>query len=183
MNELEKGILLIAEPFLKDPNFQRTVVLMCEHDAEGTFGFVLNRLYKKRLNELFPPLKGLDLPIYYGGPVEPNGLHFLHQLPDDIPGGVEVLPGVFWSGDYEAMISALQAAPQKSKKIRFFLGYSGWSAGQLDEEMQEKTWITLPATEKLIFHTGHAIIWQEALKTLGGEYRQMVNYPVDPRSN
>lgn len=183
MNELEKGTLLIAEPFLKDPNFQRTVVLMCEHDEEGTFGFVLNRLYKKTLDDLFPPLEGLDLPMFYGGPVEQNSLHFLHRLPDDIPGGVEVLPGVFWSGDYEAMIRTLQADRKKSKQIRFFLGYSGWSKGQLEEEMEEKTWITLPATKKLIFDTGHAVIWQEALKTLGGEYRQMVNYPVDPRSN
>lgn len=183
MNELKKGTLLIAEPFLKDPNFQRTVVLMCEHDAEGTFGFVLNRLYKKRLSELFPPLQKLDSPIFYGGPVEPNGLHFLHQLPDDIPDGVEVLPGVFWSGDYEAMVRTLQASPEKSRQIRFFLGYSGWSTGQLEEEMQEKTWITLPATENLIFKTSHAIIWQEALKQLGGDYKQMIHYPVDPRYN
>ncbi len=183
MNELTKGTLLIAEPFLNDPNFQRTVVLMCEHDEEGTFGFVLNRLYKKRLNELFPPLSKLDLPLFYGGPVDENSLHFIHLLPNDIPGGVEVLPGVFWSGDYEAMVSTLQDDATKAKKIRFFLGYSGWSAGQLDEEMQEKTWITLPATEKLLFNTSHAVIWQEALKTLGGEYKQMINYPVDPRSN
>ena len=78
------GILLIADPFLKDPNFKRTVVFLCEHQPEGTFGFVLNRLYDYKLNELVSNAGDLVLPVYYGGPVQMDTIHFLHQYPNQI---------------------------------------------------------------------------------------------------
>ena len=80
------GILLIADPFLKDPNFLRTVVLLCEHQTEGSFGFVLNRPIQNTLDELIPELEGHPIPVFDGGPVQKDSLHFLHQLPDEIPG-------------------------------------------------------------------------------------------------
>ncbi|HEX2627588.1 MAG TPA: YqgE/AlgH family protein, partial [Chitinophagaceae bacterium] len=82
------GILLIADPFLKDPNFLRTVVFLCEHKEEGSFGFVLNRQYQNTLDELIPELEEHKFPVYYGGPVQQDTIHFLHQYPDEIPGGI-----------------------------------------------------------------------------------------------
>ncbi|HEX3023718.1 MAG TPA: YqgE/AlgH family protein, partial [Chitinophagaceae bacterium] len=96
MIDLATGVLLISDPFLKDPNFLRTVVVLCDHQYEGSFGFVLNKLYEQKIGELVPDLEGIDFPVYYGGPVQTNTLHFLHQRPELIDGGVLVTDNVYW---------------------------------------------------------------------------------------
>lgn len=183
MIDLGPGILLIADPFLKDPNFLRTVVFLCEHKDEGSFGFVLNRKYENTLDELIPELDGHHLPVYYGGPVQMDTIHFLHQYPDEIPGGQEVVKGVYWGGDFEAVIDMVKNDHIDSNKIRFYIGYSGWSNGQLADEMNEKTWLTVEATRKLVFHRNYQEIWKDSLKQLGGDYGLMANFPIDPQLN
>jgi putative transcriptional regulator len=183
MIEPGRGILLIADPFLKDPNFLRTVVLLCEHNEDGNVGFVLNRQYKNTIDELIPELEGHQLPVYYGGPVEETGIHFLHQYPDEIPGGQEVMKGVYMGGDFEILVTLIRDSAIDTNKIRFFIGYSGWSSGQLKEEIDEKTWLTVKATRKLVFQTNYEQIWKDALKHLGGDYEMMVNFPIDPQLN
>lgn len=183
MIEPAKGILLIADPFLKDPNFLRTVVLLCEHNADGDVGFVINRMYENTLDELVPELEGYKLPVYYGGPVQLNTIHLLHQLPDKVPGGQEVLKGIYWGGDFDAVVEMIKKGDPDIKKIRFYLGYSGWSEGQLTEEMNEKTWLTVKGERDLIFHKDHTAIWKDSLKELGGDYEMMVNFPIDPQLN
>jgi putative transcriptional regulator len=183
MIEPAPGILLIADPFLKDPNFLRTVVFLCEHKEEGSFGFVLNRQYKNTIDELIPDLEGHKLPVYFGGPVEVDTIHFLHQFPDEVPGSQEVMKGIYWGGDFDAIVKLIKNGAADLNKIRFFIGYSGWGAGQLTEEMTEKTWLTVKATRKLIFHSSFAEIWKDALKHMGGDYEMMVNFPIDPQLN
>ena len=168
MIEPGPGILLIAEPFLKDPNFQRTVVLLCDHQKEGSFGFVINRHFDHKLNELMNDMDDLSLPVFYGGPVQMDSLHFLHQYPEKIPGSYEVQAGIFWGGDFETAISLLREGSIKPDKIRFFIGYSGWSGGQLDMELKEKSWLTVGATRRVVFHNSASEIWKESLKLLGG---------------
>ncbi|HQW44624.1 MAG: YqgE/AlgH family protein [Chitinophagaceae bacterium] len=177
------GILLIADPFLKDPNFLRTVVFLCEHKEEGSFGFVLNRQYDNTLDELIPELEGYKLPVYYGGPVQIDSIHFIHQYPNEIPGGQEVIKGVYWGGDFDAVVNLIKNETIDPNKIRFYIGYSGWGEGQLANEMTEKTWLTVKATRKLIFHTNYEEIWKDSLKHLGGDYEMMVNFPIDPQLN
>ena len=183
MIEPGRGILLIADPFLKDPNFLRTVVFLCEHKEEGSFGFVLNRQYENTLDELIPELEGHKIPVFYGGPVQIDTIHFLHQYPVEIPGGQEVLKGVFWGGDFDAVINFIKNEEFDKDKIRFYIGYSGWGEGQLDTEMKEKTWLTVKAARKLVFHPDYGAIWKDSLKTLGGDYEMMVNFPIDPQLN
>ena len=177
------GILLIADPFLKDPNFLRTVVFLCEHKEEGSFGFVLNRQYENTLNELIPELDEFKLPVFYGGPVQQDTIHFLHQYPEEIPGGIEVLKGVWWGGDFDKLVELIKKGTIDAAKVRFYIGYSGWSNGQLTDEMKEKSWLTVKATRKLIFHRNYEEIWKDALKQLGGDYEMMINFPIDPRLN
>jgi putative transcriptional regulator len=183
MVEPAPGILLIADPFLKDPNFLRTVVFLCEHKEEGSFGFVLNRQYENTLDELIPELDGHRLPVYYGGPVEVDTIHFLHQYPDEIPGGQEVMKGIYWGGNFDAVIDLIKSDAVDFDKIRFYIGYSGWGEGQLNTEMMEKTWLTVKATRKLIFHKKYSEIWKDSLKHMGGDYEMMVNFPIDPQLN
>ena len=177
------GILLISDPFLRDPNFMRTVVFLCEHQDQGSFGFVLNRKYENTIDELIPELDGHKSPVYYGGPVQMDTIHFLHQYPDEIPGGLEVINGVYWGGDFEKVVDMIKNDQLEQNKIRFYIGYSGWSGGQLDDELKEKSWLTVKATRKLVFHGKFEEIWKESLKHLGGDYEMMINFPIDPQLN
>jgi putative transcriptional regulator len=177
------GMLLIAEPFLKDPNFMRTVVLLCEHQDEGSFGFVLNRHYEYTLEELIPDLAGMDHPVYIGGPVQKDTLHFLHQYPEEIPGGFEVADGIYWGGDFEQAIRGLKDNRFDRRRIRFFIGYSGWTGGQLEVELKEKSWLVTPARHNLVFPAKPEQVWKDSLRKMGGEYEMMINFPVDPSLN
>lgn len=161
----------------------RTVVLLTEHQQEGTVGFVINRQYENTLDELIPEIDGHKIPVYYGGPVQMNTIHFLHRYPDKIPGGVEIMNGIYWGGDFEAVVEHINNGTIDADSIRFFIGYSGWGAGQLETEMTEKTWLTVEATRSLIFHPQAEEIWKDSLKHLGGEYEMMINFPIDPQLN
>jgi putative transcriptional regulator len=178
-----KGILLIANPFLKDPNFSRTVILICEHLGEGSFGFVLNKPFPKKLNEIVSSMDGINFPVFYGGPVQRDSLHFLHQNPDLITGGEQILENVYWGGNFESLLIQIKNDGIDPSQLRFFLGYSGWTEGQLDQEMKEGSWLTVKATPDLIFRTTAENIWKESLNHLGGEYKMLINYPIDPQLN
>jgi putative transcriptional regulator len=177
------GILLIAEPFLKDPNFMRTVVFLCDHQPEGSFGFVINRRYPHTLNELMNDMDNLPLPVFYGGPVRSDTLHFLHQYPLLIPDSQQVAKDIYWGGDFATAVRLLQQGRIVPEKIRFYLGYSGWSEDQLDGELKEKSWLTAEGNRNIVFQPDESQIWAESLKLLGGDYEQLVNYPIDPQLN
>ncbi len=178
-----KGTLLIANPFLKDPNFSRTVIFLCEHTEEGSFGFVLNKKFPKKLEELVPDLTVTNFPVYQGGPVQKDALHFLHQYPQLIGGGEEVMQNIYWGGNFESLLINLKNNDINNEGIRFFIGYSGWSEGQLNDELKEESWLTVKATRKLIFDTRPEDIWKNSLKHLGGNYKMMINFPIDPQLN
>ena len=177
------GILLIADPFLKDPNFKRAVIFLCEHKDEGSFGFVLNKNYDYTLDELVSGVDDLKINVYFGGPVQMDTIHFLHQYPDTITGGQEVMKGIYWGGDFDKVVEMIKSDEIDEKKIRFFIGYSGWGSGQLADEMKERSWLVGEASRKLIFHQKIDEIWKDALRNLGGDYEIMVHFPIDPQLN
>jgi putative transcriptional regulator len=144
---------------------------------------VLNKKFSKSLGDLIPELAEFTIPVYSGGPVQKDTIHFLHQYPELIPGGEEVLDGVYWGGNFESLVTYVKNNDIDFNKIRFFIGYSGWSEGQLDDEMQEKSWLTVDAIRKLIFHKHPEEIWKDSLKHLGGDYEMMINFPLDPQLN
>jgi putative transcriptional regulator len=183
MIEPAAGILLIAEPFLKDPSFLRTVIILCEHRLQGSFGLVLNKKFGQTLDELITDMEGFKLPVYYGGPVQMDTIHFLHQYPTLIPDSVKVTDDIYWGGNFETVSALIKTKNIDLKKIKFFIGYSGWGDGQLNEEMKEKSWLTVAANSRLVFNTVNTEIWKNSLKTLGGEYERMINYPTDPQLN
>lgn len=183
MIEPAAGILLIADPFLKDPNFLRTVVLLCEHREQGSFGFVLNKQIEQTLGELVADLEGYSLPVYYGGPVQMNTIHFIHQYPDLIPESVKVNDDIYWGGNFETVTALIKSKSIDQHKIKFFIGYSGWGDEQLVGELKEKSWLTVSANRKLVFNTDHDEIWKGSLQELGGEYEMMINFPIDPQLN
>ena len=183
MNEIIPGTILIAEPFLKDPNFLRTAIFICEHQTEGSLGFVLNRKHEERVGHLISGLEECDFPVYYGGPVQMNTIHFLHQCPGLITGGIEITDGIFWGGEFEEVIQRINNNTITASQIRFYMGYSGWSENQLANELNEKTWLLTTGNKKLVFHKNANSIWSDALKQMGGEFNQLINYPIDPQLN
>jgi putative transcriptional regulator len=183
MNEPTNGAILISDPFLRDPNFIRTVVFLCEHSTTGSIGFVLNRPYEQTLDEFVPELEGFMVPVYYGGPVQPDTLHILHCIPERIPGGQEVLNGVYWGGDFQMIIGMIKQGNLEPDKIRFFLGYSGWSDGQLEDEIKEKSWLTTMGNQYLVFHPDAGEVWRDAIHELDDKYHPIAHYPIDPQLN
>ncbi|MEP7239190.1 MAG: YqgE/AlgH family protein, partial [Ferruginibacter sp.] len=183
MIEPGAGVLLIADPFLKDPNFLRTVVLLCEHQQQGSFGFVLNKQIEQTLDELITDMEGYSLPVFYGGPVQMDTIHFLHQYPDLIPESAKVSNDIYWGGNFETVTALIKSNSIDLNKIKFFIGYSGWGDGQLTTELDERSWLTVSASRKLVFDTTYDEIWKSSLQNLGGEYEMMINYPIDPQLN
>lgn len=184
LSDVKIGTLLIAEPFLKDPAFMRSVVLVCRHTAdEGSFGFVLNKRFDKNLDELIPELLIGDFPVYVGGPVQMDTLHYIHQYPQYFNDAQEVAPDIYWGGDFDILKSLINNQQIEPNKIRFFLGYSGWGVDQLEDEMKEKSWLTVDATPTIVFHPHIEDIWKLSLFELGGQYKMMANFPTDPQLN
>ncbi len=161
----------------------RTVVFLCEHQQAGSFGFVLNKAFEQTLDELLTDMEGCPVPVYYGGPVQMDTVHFLHQCPDLIPDSYKVAEGIYWGGNFEAVTALIKTNSINLAKIKFFLGYSGWGDGQLSDELKEKSWLTVDATKKLVFNTTPDEVWKGSLKHLGGDYEMLVNFPIDPQLN
>ena len=168
---------------MKDPNFMRTVVFICDHRSDGSFGFVLNRRYKQNLNQLLPELENFPITVNYGGPVQTDSLHFIHSQPEIIPDGKQVTDGIYWGGNFETVLALIQNRSLDLNRIRFFLGYSGWGESQLEDEMDGKSWLTIPGTRKLVFHPNPDIAWKDAVRLLDKKYEEIINYPIDPSLN
>lgn len=181
--QISKGSLLIAKPFLGDPNFERGVILICDHNGQGTFGFVLNQITDLFLGDVLEETIYQDIPLHLGGPVEKNTLHFIHRRPDLITGGTEIMNGVFWGGDFEHLQKLLNLNTILQNDVRFFIGYSGWGEGQLVDEISEDSWIVTRTTSDFLFNTPQSDFWREILRSMGGEYRSIAHYPTDPRLN
>ena len=181
--EPERGDLLISEPYLPDPNFERTVIYLCEHDDNGTFGFVLNRLAHVKLSDVVDEVSYTS-DLFVGGPVQQDTLHYIHRNPDLADSSKMVSNDIYWGGDYDQLLGMLNTKSISQEEIRFFIGYSGWAPDQLMDEMKAKSWIVLKgATSEMVFDWDNQDLWKACLKTMGGKYRLMSNYPKDPRMN
>ena len=179
----QKGGLLLSEPYLADPNFERTTILLTEHNNEGSVGFILNKPSDSRVSEVLNDLKEFDARIFIGGPVQQDTLHFIHKVAalDD---SIEIVAGLFWGGNFDQLISLIETKQIGGTDIKFFLGYSGWSAGQLDEELKIDSWIVSDqVSEELVFETEPDNMWKKAMRGLGGRFSVYSNYPADPRMN
>ena len=182
MANVKEGSILISEPFLGDPNFERTVVLVCKHDEEGSFGLVLNRKSNLKLSDVLDYDHEFDTELGVGGPMQYNTLHYIHRLAE-VEESVPLADQLYWGGDYERLQAMILEGRIVPADIRFFLGYSGWSPGQLQEEIDKNVWIVNNnATDKL-FTLDVETLWRQILKEMGGKYKVLANYPIDPSLN
>jgi putative transcriptional regulator len=174
------GRLLIAHPFLQDPNFMRTVILLTDHSPEGTVGYVLNRPLDITVSQAVDSLDHFHEALYYGGPLHLDTLHYIHTF-KHLKGGIPILPDVYWNGNFD--ILSLITEHATSQEIRFFCGYSGWAPGQLQHEIIQQAWIISEANNTLIFDTPPEHLWKSALIALGNPFAQFANYPISPLLN
>ncbi|WP_164108092.1 MULTISPECIES: YqgE/AlgH family protein [Sphingobacterium] len=183
-NAPQQGSLLISEPFILDPNFERSVVVLCEHNQEGTLGLVLNHLSNVLLSDIIAEITCKDFPVYIGGPVQNDALFFLHCTPQKISGGTPIGTDLFWGGDLEQVLELIDNHLIYPQEIKFFLGYSGWSVGQLEEEIKQNSWAVHNSFEpELTFLTDGETLWKQALISLGPKYAHVANFPKSPYLN
>ncbi|CAI8403123.1 MAG: Uncharacterised protein [Cryomorphaceae bacterium] len=181
---LAPGSLLISKPLIGDGFFEQSVVYLTSHDQEGSLGFTLNKSSSLIAGDVIEELEGRD-PIYYGGPVEQDGLFYLHAY-ENIPGAAPVGNGLFLGGDFELFQQALRTArilSHDSPGPKLFLGYSGWSPGQLEQELRQDTWIVVPPPLDLHPLEIQDEAWREMMTRLGGEFALWANAPEDPLLN
>lgn len=180
-----RGKYLLAGPFLQDPNFSRSVVLLTDHDEQGTVGFVLNRPSGLLLPDLVAEVKGtgFDAPVFLGGPVRTDTLHFIHLVGGRIEGAIEIGKGVFAGGDFDRLFELIQSGDLRPDQFRFFVGYAGWSPGQLQEELDQSSWIVSPARKRFTFSSETDSLWKNILCEMGDRYRFISDYPQDPSDN
>ena len=179
---LGSGKILIAQPFMKDSVFARSVVFLCEHNEEGSVGFVLNQPTGMQIGDVVPEMEGAELSVGQGGPVQLDTLHMLHRLPGEV-GGNEVASGVYWGGSFDALQQEILVDKVKATDLKLFIGYSGWSKGQLADELKTGSWLIGDVSETLLFETDQEHIWEQAVNSLGREYQYLNNLPVDPQLN
>jgi putative transcriptional regulator len=178
-----KGKILVSEPYLPDPNFERTIILLVEHNDDGSFGFIMNKPSLAKLGDVMQDLSTFDAPVFIGGPVQQDTLHYIHRV-QDLEESIEVMDGIYWGGNFDQLVSLIETKQVAASDIKFFLGYSGWSAGQIEEELKEDSWIVSDkVNEELLFDIKAEAMWQYALKRMGGRFSVYSNYPQDPRLN
>lgn len=178
----EAGRLLLAEPFMLDPNFRRSVVYLTECNELGAVGFVLNQPSILSLKDIIEDVE-VDFPVYVGGPVENNTLHFLHSTGERVDDSKEVSDGIYWGGNFETIKVLLEKNYLSEEDIRFFIGYSGWSPGQLDDEMEENAWLVAESHQEFIFHRDDDALWAGVVRSMGKKYEHIVHFPQDPNMN
>ena len=181
--EPEVGRILVSEPFLLDSYFKRSVILLGEHGTEGSVGFILNKPTDLTLNDALEDFPPFDMPLYFGGPVQTDTIHFLHTLGEQLEGSKEILPGIFWGGSLETLKLLIDTNQINKEEIRFFAGYSGWEPRQLEDELKGRTWIVSNCKKNFAFSTQPEELWGEVLRTMGSQYAILANFPEDPSLN
>lgn len=180
-----QGSILISEPFLQEAYFQRSVVLLVEHNPEGSMGLVLNKKTDLIVNTFFPELEEYpEIPIYLGGPVSANRLFFIHSLGDLIvPDSVKIKDHLYFDGDFEALKRYILKGHSIEGKVKFFLGYSGWTEGQLGNEISKNSWVVSHAAKENVLLADGESFWKNSLEQLGSNYEAWTKYPKDPYLN
>lgn len=179
-SHLEKGTFLIATPDVESGIFFRSVLLLCEHSQNGSFGIVINKNLDLDLPEEILTLEQLNnthVEIRAGGPVQTNQMMLLHssnKIPEQT---IEICEGVHLGGDLQFLQDAI--TEDSGPNLRLCFGYAGWQAGQLEREFLDGGWFICPASARHIFETPADKLWQTLLRELGGRYATLSMIPED----
>jgi len=176
--DVKQGRLLVADPYLEDPNFKRSVILLTGHThEEGTIGFILNKPLRMDVENLLSDFPEFDSKLYYGGPVSTETIHFIHTAGKILDESQSLGGGLYWGGNYEQLKFLISNGLIRNKDIRFYVGYSGWSPGQLQEEMTVGSWMVAENDLNYIFNTRSKHLWKNVLSNKGDHYAVIAEMP------
>ncbi|MEI6456090.1 MAG: YqgE/AlgH family protein [bacterium] len=178
----KQGIILISEPSLRDFYFRQSIVLLAEHNDEGSFGVIINKPIDAQVNDVMKDFPDFDCPVYLGGPVKTDSIFFLHTIPH-VEKSLPIIDGLYWGGDIDTIREMILDHKLNEDNIRFFVGYSGWNPDQLDQEIEEKSWILSNARISEVINRHPENLWSQHLKNMGKDYAIWANFPADPTFN
>lgn len=184
---VEMGTLLASWPDMLDPNFMHTVLLICQHADDGAYGLILNRRTEFTTMNLLPehPVLGkTPFAVHMGGPVSPTNLQVLHTVPESIPGGVPITERIWMGGDLDAVGAFVaEGGDDVDRQVSFYVGYAGWSPGQLEEELTTGSWLPSPLAPEGVLGRGGDEVWRETVRAIGDQGDDLQNLPPDVRWN
>lgn len=166
-----------------DPNFKRSAVLLCEHNEDGSVGFIMNKPLKMRIDELIDGFPEFDSEVFFGGPVQTDTIHYIHNVGDLVEDSVKVADGVYWGGDFEKLKFLIASNLVLPHNIRFFVGYSGWSEGQLNDEMGYGSWVLAEMDANYLFKSEPKKLWTQVMYNKGDTYSVIAQMPETSNFN
>lgn len=176
-NEVKSGKVLLAEPFMLDQNFKRSAVLLCEHNEEGSVGFIMNKPLKMNVDELVEDFPEFNSEVFFGGPVQTDTIHYVHNVGDLLEGSRLVVDGIYWGGDFDKLKFLITSKLILPENIRFFVGYSGWSEGQLNDEMVYGSWVLADMHANYLFKSKPKNLWKQVMYNKGNAYTVIAQMP------
>jgi putative transcriptional regulator len=185
LNELKpnKGRILVSEPSIGENFFNRSVVIIAEHNQEGTVGFILNKAVDLTVAEAVTDLETIDLPLYLGGPVSRDNLFYMHTLGEQIEGSREIMKGLYWGGDFNTLKQMILEGTVTESQIKFFIGYAGWEPGQLEKEIEENSWVVAPTLKEEVMDADIDDLWKKVLRGMGQDLALLSFFPENPNLN
>jgi len=181
--EPKKGRILISEPFSSSFYFKRSVILLTEHDKDGSVGYILNKPVEVDFDKMFTNFPDINIHVSLGGPVNTDRIYYLHTLGKDlIPGSIRIVGNIYWGGNFNLLLDLLRSGAVKEWQVKFFVGYSGWSENQLADEISKNYWLVSELSATEIMDSSNDI-WKLAVSKLAPRYRIWANFPEDASLN
>jgi putative transcriptional regulator len=175
--KIKAGKVLLSEPFMLDPNFKRAAVILCEHSDDGSIGFILNKRLDMQVDQLIADFPEFSVPVFFGGPVQTDTIHYLHNVGDLLEESRQVSDGVWWGGNFEKLKFLISSQLITAGNIRFFVGYSGWSEHQLLEEMEIGSWVLADMHPNYLFKSKPEHLWQQIMSNKGDAFSIIATLP------
>jgi putative transcriptional regulator len=179
----KQGHVLIAEPFLSGSYFNRSIILIASYSETGAVGFILNKKVDYPVEDIFVDFPDFEADIHIGGPVGTDSVYFIHTLGELIPGSALIKENLYLGGDFNSLKLQIQLGLVDQSQVRFFLGYSGWDAGQLEEEINENSWLVADISQADLMSLEENTMWSESVRAMGGRYSMWENFPENPSLN
>lgn len=179
----ESGKLLLSEPFLKDAYFMRSVILLAEHNEEGTYGLIMNKPTNLPIHKVVNDFPEFNCPVYFGGPVKTDSVFYIHSLGHLIENCIKITDGLYFGGDIEHIKELILLNKITPNDINFYVGYAGWVPNQLNNELKEKSWVVVDYKEINFLESTPQFLWNNILRKMGEEYTYWAMSPIDPQLN
>lgn len=181
--KVEKGRLLLAEPFMEDAYFKRSVVFLTEFNKDGAYGFILNKPLEIVVNDVLKDFPEFYAPVFMGGPVQTDSLFYIHTQGEHIEGSVRISDDFYWSGNFEQLKQMVIDQQIFPNEIKFFIGYSGWDYDQLNKEIEQDSWLIAENNLNSIRDLNDDNLWQNSLEAIGGKHALLAKFPENPSLN